>query len=170
MGKGGVALGLIGVFLAAGGLGLGGLAWISVSRVESQVANYTGQTMWYRYNDTSFFCTPAAPKIFMGLTIDFELGSNESVYFCFAAQVHLEPMASAWSQVTVYFRIDGITRTDTNGWTRLYNSGWANLQIMLQHTIDDLSPGDHTVAIVLLGTSSGNYLHESSLFVQRFPT
>jgi hypothetical protein len=169
LGKGGVVLGLIGLVLAAGGLGLGGLAWISMSIVESQVASFTGQTMWYRYNETAFVCTPSTPKIFSGLTIEFELGSDESVYLSFSAQVHLEPLGS-WSQVVIYFRVDRITKTDTSGNLGLYNGGWANLQIHLQHTIDDLAAGEHDVTVVILGTSSGNYIHYSSLFVQRFPT
>jgi len=168
MGKGGVALGLIGIFLAAGGLGLGGLAWVSISRVESQVAGYIGQTMWYRYNETIVTCTPGTPKIFYGLTIDFELGANESLYLSFSAQAHLEPLSS-WSQITIYFRVDGITRMEYS-WIGLYNAGYANLHIAYQHKIDDLLPGEHDVTVVVLGTFSGNYIHYSSLFIQRFPS
>ena len=43
MGKGSAALGIIGLILAAGGLGLGGLAWLSVSSIENQVAVFSEQ-------------------------------------------------------------------------------------------------------------------------------
>jgi len=52
LGKGGTVLGLIGLILGAGGIGLVGYAWLSVSNLEKQVNIYE-QTSWFRENDTN---------------------------------------------------------------------------------------------------------------------
>jgi hypothetical protein len=170
MGKIGAILGIIGIILGAGGLGLGGYMWISLSRVENQVNSISGQTTWYRYNETALASDPAYNYIpFIGLTIEFELGFNESVYFNFMALTHLEP-AAMWSQIYAYFRVDGITDTSHYALVGLYNGQTASLMITLQHKRFDLSLGEHNVTIVIYGTSSGNYIYRSSLFVQRLTT
>ncbi|MBY8985517.1 MAG: hypothetical protein KGD65_10635 [Candidatus Lokiarchaeota archaeon] len=58
MGKGGTILGLIGLILGAGGIGLGGFAWLSVSTLENQIVNIGEQTTWYKENETTFQCNP----------------------------------------------------------------------------------------------------------------
>lgn len=168
MGRSGTILGVIGLIMAAVGLGLGGFAWLSLSSLENQVANFSEQSTWYKNNETYIACIPGNPVTFSGLTLEFKLGLNESVYFIFMAQAHLEP-DSAWSQITVYFKVDGFIETDHYATVGLYNSAYANLMISLQLKRHDLSPGVHNVTIVIVGTSSGNYIHYSSLFVQKFP-
>lgn len=167
MSRSGTILGIIGLILGAGGLGLGGYIWISLSSIENQVSNISEQPTWYRYNETTFNSDPAFTYIpFNGLTIDFNLGSNESVYFNFIAIAHLEP-SGGWSQIYAYFRVNGITDTDHRAMVGLYNGDTATLMITLQHQREDLSPGDHTITIVIYGTLTGNYIYYSSLFVQR---
>lgn len=168
MGRGGAILGVIGLILGAAGLGLGGYAWITLSRVESQVGNLTEQSTWYRYNETNLNCIPGTPVTFSGLTIEFELGLNESVYFSFMAQVHLEP-DTGWSQLTIYPKVDGFVDSDHYATVGLYNSQYGTLMITLQVKRHDLSLGEHIVTVVIVGTSSGNYIYRSSLFVQKFP-
>jgi hypothetical protein len=169
--KGSTVLGIFGLILVASSLGLGGFAWLTASGLQNQVNQFSEQNTWYRYNETSLNCVPSSYIAFSGLTIEFDIGTNESAYFSFAAQVHLEPSVPGfWSRVYVYFRIDGITRTDTHAWVGLFNGGTANLQIILQHIRNDLSPGVHNVTIAITGSSSGNYIHYSSLIVQKFPT
>lgn len=101
MGKGSTVLGVIALILAAGGLGLGGLAWLSVSSVENQVASLSEQNIWYKFNETVFVCDPATYLTFSGLMVEFELGPNESVYFSFTARAHTEAV-SGWSRINVY--------------------------------------------------------------------
>lgn len=169
MGRGSTILGIIGLILGAGGLVIGGYMWISFSSLENQVANLTDQTTWYRYNGTSFNSDPAYNYIpFNGLTIEFTLGANESVYFKFMATAHLEP-SIGWSRIYAYFRVNSITDTNHIAIVGLNNGEMASLMITLQHKRYDLSPGEHTVTIVIYGTSTGNYIYYSSLFVQRFP-
>ncbi|MFX0057979.1 MAG: hypothetical protein ACFE85_11705 [Candidatus Hodarchaeota archaeon] len=168
MAKSGAILGIIGIILGAGGLGLGGYMWISLSRVENQVNNISGQSTWYKYNESNFESDPAFTYLpFFGLTIEFELGFNESVYFNFMAMTHLEP-AVGWSQMYAYFRVDGVIDTTHYAMVGLYNGQTASLMITLQHKRYDLSLGEHNVTVVIYGTSTGNYIYHSSLFVQEF--
>ena len=171
MGKGSTVLGVIALILGAGGLGLGGLAWISVSRVETQVANFSEQNTWYRYNETTFRCDPIQTYItFTGLTIEFELGPNESVYFSFTSRAHTEQNIGAWSKILVLFRVDGIPRLDPSAEVGAYNLGLTtHSMIHLQDVRDDLSPGVHSVTVVINGDPAANYIFKSSLFVQKFP-
>jgi hypothetical protein len=166
MSRSGTILGIIGLILGAGGLGLGGYMWISLSSIENQVSNISEQPTWYRYNETTFNSDPAYTYIpFSGLSITFSLRSNEYVYFNFMAIAHLEP-SIGWSQVYVYFRVDGVTDTDHRATVGLYNGGTAMIMITLQHERDDLSNGEHSITVVIYGTSTGNYIYHSSLYVQ----
>lgn len=168
MGRSVAILGIIGIILGASGLGLGGYMWISLTRVENQVNSISGQTTWYKYNESNFASDPAYTYLpFFGLTIEFELGFNESVYFNFMALAHLEP-AAMWSQMYALFRVDGITDTSHYALVGLYNGQTASLIITLQHKRFDLSLGEHNITVVIYGTSTGNYIYRSSLFVQRF--
>jgi len=170
LGKGSAVLGIIALILGAGGLGLGGLAWISVSRVETQVATFSEQNTWYKYNETTFICDPATYLTFSGLTIEFELGPNESVYFSFTGRAHTEVVPGAWSRLSVYFRVDGITELDPSAQVGMYDGDFTiNFMIHLQDVRDDLSPGVHSVTVAIRGTSTANYIWKSSLFVQTFP-
>jgi len=172
LGKGSTVLGVIALILGAGGLGLGGLAWISVSRVETQVAAFSEQSTWYKYNETTFRCDPIQTYItFTGLTIEFELGPNESVYFSFTSRAHTEQNIGAWSKILVLFRVDGISRLDPSAEVGAYNLGLTtHSMIFLQDVRDDLSPGVHNVTIVIRGDPASNYVWKSSLFVQKFPS
>ena len=173
MGKSGTTLGIISLILAAGGLGLGSLAWVSVIHIETQVASFSEQNTWYRYNGTAFNCDPASTYLtFSGLTVEFELGTGESVYFSFNAQAHTEDVPSSWSRIYVYFRVDGIMQFDPSAEVGCYFGDYGILDFMLnlQDVRDDLAPGTHHVTIVIWGDTTANYIHKSSLFVQKVST
>ena len=167
MGKGSTVLGVIALILGAGGLGLGGLAWISVSRVETQLSNFSEQNTWYKYNETVIKCDPIQNYItFTGLTIEFELGPNESVYFSFTSRGHTEQNIGGWSKILVLFRVDGISRLNPNAEV---GAGFTmHSMIHLQDVRDDLSPGVHNVTVVINGDPASNYIWKSSLLVQKF--
>ena len=173
MGKGSAALGIIGLILAAGGLGLGGLAWLSVSSIENQVASFSEQKTWYKFNETSFRCDPASTYLtFSGLMVEFDLGPNESVYFNFNARAHTEEVTSAWSRITVYFKVDGFMEIDPSAEVGCYWGTYniLNFMLTLQHVRNDLSPGVHNVTVVIKGDSTANYIHYSTLLVQKVST
>ncbi len=169
MGKGGAILGLIGLILGAGGIGLGGFAWLTVSNLETQLLNFGVQTTWYKENDTAFVCNPPNTYLtFSGLTIEFELGVNESVYFSFMAWAHTEGITLAWSRIWVYFRVDGVIDTDQHAEIGTFNGvGTVNFMIPLQDVRYDLLAGVHNVTVAVYGTSSANYISDSSLFIQK---
>lgn len=168
MGRGGTIFGLIGLILGAGGIGLGGFAWLSVSNLENQVVNSYNQATWYRENETAFVCNPPNTYLtFLGLTIEFELGVNEAVYFSFMAWAHTEQVVG-WSRIWVFFRVDGILDTDRRAEVGTYNGDEnVNFMIPLQDVRYDLLPGIHTVTIAIYGTTTANYISHSSLFVQK---
>lgn len=168
MGRGTTILGVFGLILGLGGIGLGGYAWYSVSILKNQAINWGAQNTWYKENDTTFICNPPLSYLtFTGLAIEFELGTNESVYFSFMAWAHTEPIAG-WSKIWVYFRVDGLIDTDQHAEVGTYNGGeTVNFMIPLQDVREDLASGTHVVTLVVYGTSSANYISESSLFVQK---
>jgi len=172
MSKGSAALGVIALIMAAGGLGLGGYAWISVSRVETQVANFSEQSTWYKFYDPPFICNPTGTYLTLSaLTIEFELGPNESVYFSFTSRAHTEPVPLAWSRISVYFRVDGIMQSDPSAEVGMYNGDFIiNHMIHLQTVRSDLSSGIHNVTIIIRGDSTANYVYKSTLFVQKVST
>jgi hypothetical protein len=170
LGKGGTILGVIGLILGAGALGLGGYAWLSVLNVETQVANFSEQSTWYRYNETFLVCTPPATFIpFTGLMINFELGSNEYVHFSFTTRAHVEPVAG-WSRIVIYFLVDGVAETSPGAEVGILDGDFmVNFMIHLQCVRDDLLPGDHSVTVLIWGDSTANYIYHSTLLVQKFP-
>jgi len=167
MGKGSAALGIITLLLAASGLILGGFAWLSVSRIETQLV----QNTWYKYNGTTFNSDPTGTYLtFTGLTIEFELGPSESVYFSFTGRVHTEVVPGAWSRITVNFNVDGTIYIDESAQVGMYNGGFSiNYMVHLQSVRNDLLPGTHTVTVTIRGDSTANYVYKSTLFVQKFP-
>lgn len=169
MGKGSTTIGIIALLLAAGGLGLGGLAWISVSSVQSQMANLSEQSTWYKFNATSINTDPVYTYLtFIGLRIQFELDADESVYFSFTSRAHIEPVVSAWSRIYVYFRVDGIFQSEPSAVVGMYNGGFTeNFMLHLQTVRTDLSAGMHYVTIVIYGDSTANYIWQSTLYVQK---
>ena len=159
------------MILAAGGLGLGGFAWISVSRVETQIADYSEQSTWYKFSGPAFTCNPTSTYLtFSALTIEFELGSSESVYFSFTGRAHTE-VVSGWSRITVYFSVDGIMQTDPSAQVGMFNGDFMiNFMLHLETVRDDLSSGIHNVTVVIIGDSTGNYVYKSTLIVQKVST
>ena len=169
MGKAGTILGLIGLILGAGGIGLGSFAWLTVSNLENQLVNLDVKTTWYKENDTTFSCVPSYTYLtFSGLTIEFELGANELVYFSFTAWARITHIVSDWSLLYVYFRVDGII--DNSRYIRVgtYDGDlYDDFSISLQDVREDLPIGVHNVTIAIYGSSTGNYISDSSLFVQK---
>ena len=159
----------MGLILGLGGLGLGGLAWLSVSSLENQVVSLREQNTWYRYNGTNFVCNPANTYLtFSGLLVEFELGPNESVYLSFTARAHTEQIPGWWSRISVYFTVDGSFEWDPSAQVGTYDGAFMiNFMLHLEYIKHDLSPGEHNVTVIIYGDSSGNYIHESMLIVQK---
>ena len=168
MGKGSTILGLIGLILGAGGIGLGGIAWLSLSRIENKVISFDNQTTWYKENITNYRAIPASA--FSGLAIEFELRPNESVFFSFNARAHVESSLIGWSFIRIYFSVDGFADTTQHAEVGVYIGDFTAFMISLQDVRHNLSPGVHSVTVYIIGSSAANYIHESTLFVRNFPT
>jgi hypothetical protein len=170
LGKGGTILGLIGLILGVGGIAFGGFAWLTVSNLESQVVNFGIPTTWYKENHTNFNSNPTNTYLtFSGLTIEFELGLNESIYFSFIAWAHIEPIPNPiWSNIKIYFRVDGIIDTDQFAEVGTYiGDESVHFMIPLHDIRQDLSEGVHNVTVAVYGSSTANYISDSSLIVQK---
>ena len=166
MGKGSAVLGVLALILGAGGLGLGGFAWLSVSQIDTQVNS------WHKYVDPAFICNPASSYLtFTDLTIEFVLEPGESVYFSFSSVAHVEAVPLGWSLITVFFSVDGVSQTDPIVQVGMYNGDFLILFALHLETVrTDLSPGIHNVTVVVYGYSTGNYIFDSTLFVQKVQT
>ena len=170
------ALPILGILLAISGLVLGAFTFISVSRIDSQVADYFDQNSWYKYNGSNFNTDPIFTHLPISeLTIEFELGLGDSVYFSFTCQTYINPEPTWWSRIYVFFRVDGINRLDPDTYPSAVVGVYqetigSNFMIHLQDVCDDLSAGIHNVTVVIYGEKTGNYIWKSSLFVQKVST
>ncbi len=71
----------------------------------------------------------------------------------------------------MYFSVDGNRQTEPIAEVGMYNGNFMiNYMIHLQTVKTDLSVGTHTVTIVIYGDSTGNYIFDSTLFVQKVNT
>ena len=174
MGIGRPALPILGIILAISGLVLGAFGWVTVSRLEAQVANISDQNSWYKYIGPAFNSDPSGTYLtFTGLMIEFELGPNESVYFSFTSGSHIEPVlpGPAWSRIFVFFIVDGITQAEPSAEVGMYGGSFTqSYMVHLQTVRADLSAGAHNVTVRIYGESTANYIWKSTLFVQKVPT
>jgi len=163
MGKGSAVLGVLVLILGAGGLGLGGFAWFSVSNIDTQVNS------WTKFVDPAFICNPSSSYLTLtGLTIDFVLEPGDSVYFSFTSTAHVVSIGSGWFTITVFFSVDGISQTEPIAQVGMYAGDFLILFTLHLETVrTDLSPGMHNVTVVINGESTGNYIFDSVLFVQK---
>jgi len=170
MSNGRPTLPILAIILAIGGIALGGFTFITVSRIETQVANFSDQNSWYRFNGTNFNTDPVYTYlVFEGLIVEFEVGTGESVYFSFTCRAHIETILGAWSFISVFFRVDGLIATSPNAQVGVYDAPsifTVHDMVHLQDVRDNLTPGSHNVTVAIYGFSTANYIWESSLFVQ----
>lgn len=163
---------ILGIILAISSLVLGAFTFTVASRIDSQVTNYFAQNSWYRYTNETFNTNPSATYITLpSLMVQFDLEQGESVYFSFSCSAHLESAVSAthWSRIFVYFKVDGLFDiSDPNAEVGMYSITVTHHFVLhLQIVRADLFAGVHNVTVVIYGTSTGNYIFESSLFVQK---
>jgi hypothetical protein len=170
MSNGRPTLPILAIILAISGITLGAFTFISVSRIETQVANFSDQNSWYKFNGTNFNNDPVYTYlIFEGLIVEFEVGIGESVYFSFTCRAHIEIVLGAWSYISVFFRVDELIATSPNAQVGVYNAPsifTVHEMVHLQDVRYNLIPGTHNVTVAIYGFSTANYIWESSLFVQ----
>ena len=168
-------LGIVGLVIGVVGLGLGASALSELARMKSQLGTISEDTHehngWYKRLDSAVYTNPNFTVIpITELTITFELGSNESVYFSYLAHATLVP-DSTLSFIGINFRIDGLhvfNPYNTFGASNVSADGLFST-IALQLYKDDLSAGIHNVTIDILGSHLGNNVNLNTLYVQKYP-
>lgn len=145
---------------------------VLASRVETQVASFSEQGIWYKFNSSNFNCNPINTYLTIaGLTVEFKLGPNESVYFNFTCKAHIEVDLGIWSRVIVLFSVDGIKQPEPSAEVGMYNGGFImTFMLHLQTVRHDLSSGIHNVTVVINGQATGNNIYENTLIVQKVST
>lgn len=168
-------LGVIGLVIGIIGLSLGGAALGRIASLENQIGTDSDDSHthdgWYKRFDSAVYTTPNFTLIpITELTITFDLGLNEAVYFFYIGSASLVP-ATGLSFIGINFRVDGahlFNPFSTFGASNMSANGLYST-ITLQLYKDDLSEGSHNVTIDILGSHDGNNINLNTLYVQKYP-
>ena len=162
MGKGSTILATIAVVI---GLGVGG--YVLYNNFFAVQPN-----QWYKSGSFVEYMSPGtAWDTSSFFSIDFTVGSGETVYFSYVGHVLLDD-SSGDSFVDISFSVDGIRWYYPYERVQRYNTGspgGIQLSVVLQHYNTTMPSGNHTVNIAFRGDSTTDALYMSqSLFVQTF--
>ncbi|MHA2035142.1 MAG: hypothetical protein ACW98X_01835 [Promethearchaeota archaeon] len=194
MGKGGAVLGIIGIIVGAGGFGFGVLAWNSatsnntkLTELENDLINQVNSTLnlfnttligltsednWYNYRDSEFTPSPAVVYLpIPNMSIIFELTLPRSLHLLFTCSARCLGNPASFSDLFFYFMINDVRQTEMP-WTRVgsyeSNTNYEYYSVSLQHYIEIMPPGVYNITVVVLTEQVGNFIRESSLFIQTF--
>ena len=168
-------LGVIGLVIGIVGLSLGGVALVRIASMDNEsdtdsVDSHTHDG-WYKRVDSAVYTAPNFTVIpLTSLTITFDLGPDEAVYFSYMGQAALVPDTGS-SFIGLNFRVDGahlFYPYITFGVSNMSADGHFS-PINLQLYKDDLSEGTHNITIDILGSHNGNYVNLNTLYVQKYP-
>lgn len=163
MAKGGAALGIIGILIGIGGLGFGVVNWMNQPTIPYE-------PQWYSYRDTEFTPSPAAVYLAIpNISILFTLEEPSALYLLFTCSARCLGDAGSFSDLLFYFMINNVRQTDMP-WTRVgsyeSNTNYEYYSVSLQHYIDLITPGDYNITVVVLTERLGNFIRQSSLWIQ----
>lgn len=161
MGKGGIILGIIGLILGASGLGFG-------------VVNFMNQpTNYYSYYDLEFYPSPALEyRAITNIAILFAVGNPVSLHLLFTCSARCYGDAVSFSDLHFYFMINGVLQTDmpwarTGSFQSSTDSEYTT--VSLQHYFTVTVPGIYNITVVVLTERAGNFIRQSSLWIQSTP-
>ena len=165
MAKSGAVLGIIGILIGVGGLGFGIVNWMSQPTIPYE-------PQWYNYRDTDY--TPSPAMIYIpipDISIVFALEVPMSLHLLFTCSARCLGDAVSFSDLFFYFMINSVQQTDMP-WTRVgsyeSNTNYEYYSVSLQHVIDLVTPGIYNITVVVLTERIGNFIRESSLWIQSF--
>ena len=166
MGKTGSILAVFALILAGTAIGLQAYNLLIVGPDEQEHSWYKHELVYFRANPINTFIP------FDALTLSFEVFSGQSVYFLYTGRSQLDLDYDGFTQLYIYFSIDGIRISTTYLWQRFWYKyseigGTSFLDsVSFQYVNNALSPGTHNVTIVIYGTFEFNGVHDSSILVQ----
>jgi len=165
MGKGGAVLGILGILLGAAGIGFGFINWMNQPELPNE-------PHWYSYYETDFAPSPIIEyKTIPNISIVFELGAPMSLHLLFTCSARCYGDAASFSDLFFYFMINDVRKTDMP-WARVgsyeSNTNYEYYTVSLQHNIDVMPPGVYNITVVVLSERLGNFIRESSLWIQSF--
>ncbi len=176
MGKAGTVLAVMGLLIGASGVGIAGVSWYSTLQLQEDFLefknNYSEPNIWYKEYNWNVFQMIGDYKTIEQLTINFTVGENETMYFCYTGEARIFRVYRDDSYLSVFFNIDGYhldNPTVTIGVEEASSYSYYQ-SITLQFSITALSVGAHNVTIDLVTTvGSDNHLKKSSLIVMAIP-
>ena len=161
MGKGGVILGVIGLLIGAGGLGFG-------------VFNFMSQpTVYYDYLDIEFY--PSSAGVYYPiptLSIVIETSSPVSLHLLFTCSARCIGDSISFSDLIFYFMTNDVRQIDwpwarTGGYES--NTNYEYSTVSLQHYFTLTTPGTYNITVTVLTESVGNFIRQSSLWIESYP-
>ena len=170
MGKGGTLLGLIGILLGAGGLGFGVFIYMNQPTIDYSVNR---PLVYYSYHDTDYTPTPALVHIpIPTLALIFEIEGPISLHLLFTCSARCFGDAASFSDLFFYIMINDVRETDMP-WARTggyqSNTNYEYSTVSLQHYFTLNTTGIYNITITVLTERLGNFIRESSLWIQSYP-
>jgi hypothetical protein len=165
MAKSGATLGILGILLGVGGLGFGFVNWMNQPTIPYE-------PHWYTYNDTEFYPNPAAVYFpIPTISIVFELGAPMALHLLFTCSARCWADPVTFSDLFFYFMINDVRQINmpwARTGTHLGTSGSDYYTVSLQHYIDLITPGIYNFTVVVLTERAGNFIRQSSFWIQSY--
>jgi len=173
MGKGGIVLGLIGLLLGAGGLGFGVVNFMNQPTIPTIDYDVNRPIVYYSYRDTDYTPSPASVYIpIPTLEIIFGIEGPVSIHLLFTCSARCLGDAVSFSDLFFYIMINDVRETDMP-WARTggyqSNTNYEYSTVSLQHYFTLNTPGTYNITITILTERVGNFIRESSLWIQSYP-
>jgi len=171
--KGGSALAVLALLIAIGTLGLQ-VYHIYINPPQIETGEENGATWTASY--TNYFRTNLlnTDMVIPNLNVTFEVETGQWVYFLYTGRAFLDLTYDGFSELKIYFSIDGYRIDDPYIWERFWYSfsdigGTSILRsTSLQYVNSTLLAGVHNVSIILNGNFGFNGVSESCLYVQTY--
>ena len=157
-------LAILALLIAIGALGIGVYQLIAPAAPAVGIRN-----TWYKFDYASRNTNPISTVIIIDqLTIDFTVGSGESVYFFFNTWATVDAGVNSYIQLN--FVLDGVVLSGpTYPWWVFRTTGTSiEAPISLQMSLDTVSAGAHNVTISIYGNGVDNEIFSSTLLVQTY--
>ncbi|MHA2127184.1 MAG: hypothetical protein ACXAB8_11105 [Promethearchaeota archaeon] len=169
----GSALGILALFIAIGAISLE-VFNTYISPPQWDTGEEIGRTWTATYTDY-FRTNPINTDLELSnLNVTFEVKTGQTVYLLYSGRAHLDLDYDGFTELKIYFSIDGDKISEPYIWERFYYNysdigGTSMLRtISLQYVNSTLSAGAHIVTIILEGNFGFNGVAQSSLYVQTY--